>query len=489
MNGSHTKVAGRFFLQAALVLGAAAGAGCAMETVAPHETSSEDLSATSICDATQLASALASATSGSTVQLGECTVTGSFTVPAGVTLAGRGVARTTLVVTGDTVGVSLTAGAAPSVLRSVTVRTDGSFGVLVTGSGAAAVRNVRVSATRGVGIGAEDVRSVELTSVRLMGPVTPESAGIINPNALPVQTATHGLVLLRVATAAFTAVQVDGFAAFGALIIDSATTWNDGGASGNVGTGAMVWGGSATLRDLALTGTFRGLGDHPSDLVLASGARTSTHDVRVTESEGFGLLQDGAGPTTHRNLVATWNDAGGVWAQKGGARLTLLGPGTALDDNAHAGLVAIDVGLVSVNDAHANRTLLAALEGIAEAGDAIQLVRTAGSLSSVSLADNQRAGFFAELGDALSASHYSFTGVTVSGGEGALGLALQKNGTPLTLVTAGVTRLGAVAATDAAFAEGLNGLPVAGIINPNALPRAQRVATGGLAALFEQEPY
>ena len=61
----------------------------------------------SICDPTELRAALCDAAAGSVVQIGNCAVSGSFRVPAGVTLQGGGTTVSSITVLPNAFGVVL----------------------------------------------------------------------------------------------------------------------------------------------------------------------------------------------------------------------------------------------------------------------------------------------------------------------------------------------------------------------------------------------
>ncbi len=171
--------------------------------------------AVGICSAFDVSKALASATPGTTVRLGSCTITGSFVVPAGVTLDGAGAKMVIQVVDGTT-GVTLQPapppGNLPTTLKDVTIVSDGRFAVRTAGAGAVAVDNVNVNATRGIGIGAESTTALALNAVTATGPVTAATASTIPFDATALTTATHGIALVNVGAATLTNVNANGFA-------------------------------------------------------------------------------------------------------------------------------------------------------------------------------------------------------------------------------------------------------------------------------------
>src|SRR5687768_2967311 len=145
-----------------VLAGMLAGCGCGGEPDA-------------VCDAGDLADRLAGAEPGDVVRVGECRINGMFVVPAGVTLRGTGIGSSFLAGAEGPV-VRLESGTPETALERITVESSARFGVLAVGSGAAAVRDVAVRATRGIAIAAVDVADLELTSVSADGPVTMANA-------------------------------------------------------------------------------------------------------------------------------------------------------------------------------------------------------------------------------------------------------------------------------------------------------------------------
>src|SRR5687767_8145336 len=76
-----------------------------------------------LCDAGDLAAALAAAGSGDTVSIGACAIEGTFTVPAGVTLEGRGAAFSALSFSDPQGAVLVVYGGANTHVRALRVET------------------------------------------------------------------------------------------------------------------------------------------------------------------------------------------------------------------------------------------------------------------------------------------------------------------------------------------------------------------------------
>ena len=427
-----------------------------------------------ICDAGELSDALGAASLNDTVTIGECELRGSFTVPAGVTLAGAGTSSR-LVASGGP-AVILTGGREGAVLRDVAISSAESTAVFAEGGGAVAIYRVRVDASKGIAIRLESVAAASLTDVTLTGPVTAEIAATLPPTPDAAVTATHGLVLVDDAFVVLERVTISGFARFGALAIDSTVTWTGGGASDTLGVGFMAEGGSATLRDTTFCRVFSGLRPTPAyGLVFTAGASADTQGVTLCENEGYGMLQNG-GRAAHVDLVGSANREPAVWVQQSDD-FALSGAGSMLDDNALAGIVVVQSTNVSIADAQISGSSLATripdVGGVVQVGDGVHLVvddPAAVTLTNVMLLNNVRAGLLLDFRtgtpDAMDLSS-----VTVEGTGTALG-AIAQDGAGL--IPSGtwdrnITRSGATIANDAAFAGRLG---VVGAVGPMFLPPA-----------------
>jgi len=458
----------------AMVVGcllAAVAVGCGGE-VTVHE------------DLGSLQAALDGAGPGDTVRAGSVRLEGPLRVPPGVTLLGAGQGETIVVAPTDMVGVvAETGGAAETRVRGLTVESAGRAGILVTGDGAIRVEEVDVTATRGIGIGAEGSSWVRIADVTLAGPVTRESADtILEPT--PDSHATHGLVLVDVATAQLEDVQIDGFARIGAVFVDSGVSWARGGADGNLGTGVMASGGNTSLSSLGICDTLQGLHLIPAyGAVFADDVTVDTSDLTICDGDAYGAIFAGA-RARHENLVATGNGNAALWAQ-GSDMLEVVGAGSRLSDNRFAGVVAVDSANVHLSDATVEDTeevvRVAGEVGTIEVGDGIQLVRstTGVVLSDLTLSGNQRAGILVELGGG-STSGLSIDGVAASATGDALGVVAQ-GGMLESGWDGGVARMGAAEGNDASFLSSGDVLDVVGVVAPTDLPAADGFATDGLS--------
>lgn len=425
--------------------------------------------ASSSCDPGEVQAALAAAGDGDTVRIGACRLAASIEVPAGVTLEGAGMDDTVVVGEVGTVAVTVHAGEGTTV-RNLSIESDGTAGLVADGSGGAALEHVRVTATRGIAIGAEGLDDLTLTNVALEGPVDAANASSYLSPISSADVATHGLVLVRVGAATLSDVTASGFASFGALFVESNITWSGGGAPSNLGTGLMAWDGVVTLTGLDLSGTFEGLQLLPAyGGVFAGGADVDSTSLRVSDSEGYGLLHSEA-TARHIDLTARNNDLAAVWLQNCDG-FELSGAGTGLVGNGLAGVVAVDSSDVTIRHAHVDatvtRTVIVGETGSVEVGDGIQLVGTVQgvTLEDLTLSSNARVGILMDLagGDP---EDFAMSGVSVDGSGEQLGVVAQ-GGTFAAGWDDGVTRQGATAANDAALAGDLD---IVGIVGPSDLP-------------------
>lgn len=373
----------------AAVMGLVAGLRCGGETAAPE-----------YCEAASLGGALAAARPGDIVRVGACRIDGSFEVPAGVTLAGRGRDTSAIATSGNWPAARLVPGVPPTRLVDISVVSAANVGILARGAGEVDLQHVAVRSTRGIAVGVEDLTAITMTDVAMTGPVTASNqSGWSND---PLITATHGLVIIRVENAYLTNVTSTGFALFGALLVDDTTTWFGGGAPANIGTGLMIDGGAATLEDLDLTSTMDGdRGTNAYGVVFKDDCQVATARLNVSGGDDLGILQK-TGRSRHEDLSVNGNGDVGVWLQACSS-FDLSGTST-VSANRFGAVVAVESQNVSITGARidATRAEMHVLEetGTGQVGDGLQLVRTTVGvrLAHIALSGNERVGLLLELG-------------------------------------------------------------------------------------------
>lgn len=350
------------------------------------------------CNADELSSTLFRAFEGDTVTVGACELSGSFTVPSGVTLEG---ASAVLVSDSDEPVLRVEPGASPPTVRGLTVRSSGDAAILIRGTGEAVLEDLVVETSRGIGIGVEDVEALTLRNVTIDGLVTAEQAEELAADPDREEVATHGLALVRVVSASLVDVRADRFASTGVLAVSGEVDWSGGGTLGNRGTGVMVHGGIATLQNLELCGGITGQSPVPAtSLAIEEGAVVTTEDLLVCESQGIGIFQEGS-TSSHVDLVARDNTHGGLWAQNN-STVTIEGSASELVDNGFVGAAFIDSGAVTLESALFARTVMSSSpfesHVDSEAGDGVQLVRPGGAivLRDLRVEENARVGILYE---------------------------------------------------------------------------------------------
>ena len=414
---------------------------------------------------------------------------GPFVVPAGVRLQGRG-AHSVITAANGVTAVTLVATTArrrTTELRQVAIVSDGLFGVLVTGSGRAGVRQVGIAVTRGVGIGGENITSgdVRITDVHVAGPVNEANANDWPVGGTGDTYPTHGIVFRNAGSVDLDHASASGFLYFGALFIGSDVSWDHGRATSNIEGGAVFHGGTATLDDLDLSEnlhgnhpafhTALGLEGFPVGGGFMAGVAASTEDLRADGNDGAGLFHDHSGVVEHEDLEASGNELTAVWSQDS-AGLEI--EDSALVGNGYAGVVAINGLAVEIEDTEIEDSFAVAHDSMVGHGDGVVSVHSNLDLDDVELEGNARAGVVYE----LSPVTVTFTGVRVRGGT--YGVVGQSEGAPLPMVTTGVNRGPSLTAADSVFSSSNNPLVVAGAVQPCFLPAAQMVAVSGLSSIF-----
>jgi hypothetical protein len=449
-------------------------------------------SATEHCDVAALQAALDAASPGSTVRMGACRLSGWLTVPAGVTLAGRGPGASILKTVGIFPALRITPGSTVTRVVDLSVESaEANSAVFVLpGTGSAAVERVRIAAGHGFALAAEGVGSLALTGVTLTGPVTP--ANHLGWSDDPTETATHGLALVRVGNATLSDVTASGFALFGALLVDCSTTWTGGGAPRNLGTGVMVYRGEAELHDLDLSGTLDGDRLMPAYGAVFAGDDTTEANVEssglvLSGGDDAGLLQQKA-VGLHRDLVAADNGGAGVWVQN--CSSFELNGETRIEGNTFSGVVGIATQRMVVDGGEIATTQAVShvvSEGGSEpVGDGIHFVRDgAGTLEvrDVTLRTNDRVGLLLELRGG-GTDGITLSGVEVSGTGEALGVYAQ-HGTATAGWDTGVTRDPVTTTNDATPRAPVGFMPS---VATGEMPGAAAVATGGLAGVVVPDP-
>jgi hypothetical protein len=414
------------------------------------------------CDSDVLA-ALASASSGDTVTIEDCSVTGPLTVGAGVTLQGSGAA--VVIAPANGVAVELVPGTQAARLVTVNVRSGGRAGIVVRGAGAASIEQVNVLATLGIGIGAEDTTALSLTDVTITGPVTSDNASTVSmipdPDEDPgyepwLETASHGLVLVRTADTTLSNVTTTGFGFYGAAFVASTgTTWSGGSASDNLRTGVQVYGGSATLTNLVISETLRGglTKAAVQALELLGGAVVTTSALTVENGEGAGIVHDSV-QADHTMLVVTGNGWTGVHVQNNTAPFHI--DGTTISNNAVAGVVFRTASNVLVENATIDDNIKSTVGGD---GVAVREVTAPFVLRNLSLSNNSRVQIVFDQADNGARLDSSWLQNIAVNGTGSQNGAILQNALAADDWDSGVTRDSVTANNDANTSAGACGPP------------------------------
>ena len=157
---------------------------------------------------------LARAEPGDVVRLDpETDYTGTFTVPAGVTLAGEGA---TLHGEGPVVLRVVTAPGLTTVVRDLEIENAG-VGLVVTGGGEVEISGVTVAVTAGAGIVAEGLQRLELRDVQVLGNLTDGDLGSLGARVDPAQFAVVGIAVSEVPEVLFVNTDVHRIAGLGVV--------------------------------------------------------------------------------------------------------------------------------------------------------------------------------------------------------------------------------------------------------------------------------
>jgi hypothetical protein len=362
-------------------------------------------------------------------------VHGPQKVPAGGSVSGESAGGTVVqsLNTGAAIIVDTQQGMTTSV-KNLTVDCRGGVGMIIRGNGDFVGDNLTFKCSRGVGIAAEGLGKLKLSNTKVSGNVTYEG---ISQLAFPVswdKAPIVGIVLSKVSSAEFTAVDVNGFAGFGAIVVGSTTTWTGGRVSGNVGVGIMADAGDTTLSAVSVEQTWNGQTGYAIasyGVLIADKAAFHTTGMSVLANEGLGFLQDGA-TSSHTGLVVKDNKGVGLWVQNtsgtaAAPAFLIDGTGNELRGNKGGGIFAIGSGGISLRGLTASDAVDAQITdgetGLTTMADGVQIANPTGDLvlQDLALDNNNRVGL---LLSGASPSSVSITGVSV-GGNGKYGVVAQ----------------------------------------------------------------
>jgi len=428
----------------------------------------------------ELAAALDVAVPGDEIHLAAGTFAGGLTIPAGVALLGAGASETTIASTSG-VALDLARGSGVTRVAALTIESSGEAGIIARPDLEVVIEDVVVTATLGIGIGAEGVRSLTLSRTEVVGRVRDEADASGEPlDGQPSDTSSHGIVIVN-GIATLTDVTVRGWSNFGALFLTSTVSWTGGGVVGCLGNGLLAAGGTSTLAGVAIEDIWQGLRLVPAyGIVTAYDAELDATDLMIVGSRGYGMLQSEATVDLERAIISENRNAG-LWVQNSLA--TYIGNST-FDANTFASFVGVTSSGITIEGSRMSDTQLATrLVGetrSVEVGDGLQLVGSVEDLTvtGTELLDNARAGLVWHL-DALPPSAVRFEGVAVDGTGEMIG-AIAQAGTPPAGWDVGVERRGATLMNDASLSRELDTVTTLAVGD---IPAVDALMSSGLEAV------
>ena len=380
---------------------------------------------------TDIAAAVEGATPGTVVVLTESSYSGSFSIPAGVTLDGKGATITG--VNGAAV-FSVTGGATDTPTRLINMRIENEGLAVVAREGAVELEDVTVSVSALGGVFAEGLDRLAMTRVTGLGSLNAENVsdlGTVNGFGLDARRyPIAGVLLADVADVELEELSLSGFGGFGAIFLRSQGSWNGGGVTEWVGTGVLV-----EDSDIELTGVavHDSLSDSnlrliPNGIAVTQGGSLSTSVLELSNIVCYGLLQDNA-RSAHTDLNVLGNARAGVWVQNSfaadGPALSISGA-SAIADNLGLGLYARDFeGLeldgVTISTTQTRSQLFGEL-GVVELGDGLQMTGASGlvRMNSTTLTGNSRVGWLIDGTDAETSAPFTFEGAVTINAQGAM---------------------------------------------------------------------
>lgn len=431
-----------------------------------------------VCTAADLSAALASAAPSSTVDVGACTIEGSFVVPASVSVRGAGPASVLVNASGG--GAVLDISAGQSHVDSLTLRTtNGSSALRSVHASQLAVTGVDVDVVRGAGIGVSG-GSLTLDDVTLHGPITHESAATASSD--PTMTGVWG-VIADGASVQFGTVHLAGFSVGAVAIEGGSLTWTDTNDAIDIessrGTGIVSFGGAVTLHGVEIGDTLSGLGVAGMAIASVMGAHDSAPSLTIdgatiSAGAGYGIVAfDTALQLDHLSVDGV--GLVGLQAQRGSVDATNV----SVHGAGGAGIALLDVTSIRITHTTLSSQRMVSLPtdlGSAMFGDGIHVRRTSSTSSPVnlvvtdaSLDDNPRAGFLLD-GDSDAPATLTLTDVRAGAtSTSALGVVAQNTIVPSGW-DSGVVRMGTPVTNDPMFSTTID---VVGLLMPpTSLPPA-----------------
>ncbi len=414
-----------------------------------------------ICDPAELTSALAGTVPGDIVEIGNCTIAGSFTVPAGVTLRGTSRTDSKLISLDRNPVLELQPGTPGPRVESLSIESAARFGIRSDGLGTLVLHDLEVRATSGAAIAIKGADLVELSAVHL------ESQAISANSSGGV--ATHGLVLVSIQQTSLDDVSINGFGEVGALFVLSEVTWNSGNADANRAAGVIVEGGSAAFTDLSISRTITKLSPMRSWAgVFHAGATVNTNALSLQDNEAYGVLHKNTAEVTHLATSGNNNQNGALWMSEV-PNITI--DAGSFDQNQFAAIIAHRTSNLTLSNTTISNTRsvsrILEIEGNITIGDGLQLKEstTAIDIDQLTLRNNEHAGMLIDLGGAGTTAAIDISQTLIEVASAAAFGAVAQNGAVLPGWDANINRSNYDPARDLT-----SGLPAVGAVGPCEFP-------------------
>jgi hypothetical protein len=355
---------------------------------------------TTVTSAEQLAVALRNSRPGDNIELGTGTFTGSFSVPAGVTLDGAGAT-----IFGDTeLALELEGGGEVATrLKNINVTGEGSG--VVAREGVVVLEDVTINVDRGKALLVSNAAHAELTRVAVTGPVSEETVEQVGGSIDAESFAALGIGIVG-GEVQLKDLSVSGFAGFGVILRGVSGHWRGGTVFENVGTSVLAEQSDVSLESVDIRDGYNSAeaGDLSTStgLIISSSSSVATKGLVIDGMSGAGILQDHA-TSEHADLKVSRSGAAGVWVQNQddasevGTALSIVGESALLNNRGNG------VHLKSIRSALfdgvliSGTTKLTRVDGVkgVDIADGVQAIDVTEKLSffNTVLAANERVGF------------------------------------------------------------------------------------------------
>lgn len=407
-------------------------------------------------DAATLEKSAAMACPGDEIRVAAGTYDARLRVAPGVRITGEGAASTRIIgPAGDPA-----CAASESAIQGLTLEGSGTV-LLLDG-----VTNVSISATdlvvrAGIGLWMRDSSELLVEGVHIIGGLDSAAAQSLRA-PLDMERVPFAGLLSQRGAASLRAVEITGFAAYGAAFAASNITWVGGTIAQVLVAGVLSEGSRTALSDVTISGglsaTDATLALMQSGLAVIGGSTATLSDVTVAEVPGVGVLSD-TSMLGASGLTVSRSGRAGLWFQRGVAGVEGA-PALGLESVTVEEPTGIAVRCLECLDLSITDATISAIRPVVGVGDDLQREVTSDglqfvdfggfiSLTRVTVGSAERVSLLLDRANAAGTGSATFAEVSLEPAANGLGLVSQS----VSVDATGLQRTAEVTARDDAFAE------------------------------------